>query len=424
MARIVIAAVGSLGDLHPSMAVARALAERGHSPVIATHPGYRARVAAAGLEFAPVRPDFEDNGDLKEVLKRAMHETRGSMYVVRELVLPHVRASYTDMLTATEDADAIVTHMLSFAGVLVAEQHGLPRITPILQPMVLLSAYDPPVMPTAPDATWMRHMGPGVWKLLWQLARATSRGWFGEVDALRKEIGLPASKAHPMFDGFSPLLNLALFPSVLAQPQPDWPANTIVTGLCRYDRDEAGAGMPVVLREFLDAGSPPIVFTLGSSGVYNPEGFYRAAAEAAAAVGRRSVLLVGPQPEAFATALPADCLVIDYAPHSDLMPRAAAIVHHGGAGTTGHALAAGRPMVIVPFSHDQPDNAARCERLGVARVVRRKQLSAATLSAALREVLEDPRMATRAAEIGAIVSAEDGARTAAAAIERVLAAKR
>ena len=109
MARIVIAAVGSLGDLHPSLAVARALAERGHSPVIATHPGYRARVAAAGLEFAPVRPDFEDNGDLKEVLKRAMHETRGSMYVVRELVLPHVRAAYTDMLTATEGADAIVT---------------------------------------------------------------------------------------------------------------------------------------------------------------------------------------------------------------------------------------------------------------------------------------------------------------------------
>lgn len=420
MARIVIAAVGSLGDLHPSMAMARALAERGHAPVLATHPGYRARVEAAGLAFAPVRPDFEDSGDLKEVMKHAMHETRGSMYVVRNLVLPHLKASYADMLAATEGADAIVTHMLSFGGVMVAEQRELPRITPVLQPMALLSAYDPPTLPTAPDATWLRHMGPTAWKILWAMARATSRNWFRPVYELRKELGLPASKSHPMFDSYSPLLNLALFSRVLAAPQPDWPANTVVTGMCRYDRDEQGAGMPRVLREFLDAGSAPIVFTLGSSGVYNTDGFYRAAAEAAAILGRRSVLLVGPQPESLGAALPKDCMVIDYAPHSELMPRAAANVHHGGVGTTGNALAAGLPMVVVPFSHDQPDNAARCVRLGTARVVRRKQLSAGRLAAALREVLEDPRIAARAAEIGAIVSAEDGARTAAEAIERVL----
>ena len=111
MARIVIAAVGSLGDLHPSMAIAQALAVRGHTPVIASHPGYRPRVEAAHLSFAAVRPDLEAGNDIKAVMKHAMHETRGSEYVVRNLILPHVRASYEDLLVACEGADAIVTHV-------------------------------------------------------------------------------------------------------------------------------------------------------------------------------------------------------------------------------------------------------------------------------------------------------------------------
>ncbi len=420
MSRIVFAAVGSLGDLHPSLAIARALAERGHTPVIATHPGYRARVEAAGVPFSPVRPDFEDSGDLKEIMKNAMHETRGSEYVVRQLVLPHLRESYADMLVACEGADAIVTHMLSFAGALVAEQRGLPRFTQVLQPMALLSAHDPPVMQASPPSRWVRHLGPGAWKALWALGRATSRGWFRNYDALRAELGLPAFRGHPLFDGFSPSLNLAMFPAALATPQPDWPAHTVVTGLCLYDRDEQGAGMPAALDAFIKAGPAPIVFTLGSSGVFNAEGFYHAAAAATAALGRRAVLLVGPRPELDGAVLPESCLALDYAPHSELFPRAAAIVHHGGVGTTGQAMRSGRPMVIVPFSHDQPDNAARCERLGIAAVVPRRQASAARLAAALRRVLDDPAVTQRAAAAGAGTRAEHGAATAADAIERVL----
>ena len=231
---------------------------------------------------------------------------------------------------------------------------------------------------------------------------------------------MPVLHGHPMFGAYSPLLNLALFPSILAARQPDWPANTVVTGLCRYDRDERGEGMPQALAEFLAAGDPPIVFTLGSSGVFDAGGFYHAAADAVTALGRRAVLLVGPQPEIIASTLPPNCIAIDYAPHSELFPRAAANVHHGGIGTTGQALEAGRPMVVVPFSHDQPDNAARCERLGVARVVPRRSVSAARLASALRALLDDRGVATRAAEIGAAVCREDGARTAADAIEGAL----
>jgi UDP:flavonoid glycosyltransferase YjiC (YdhE family) len=175
--------------------------------------------------------------------------------------------------------------------------------------------------------------------------------------------------------------------------------------------------------EFLDSGPPPIVFTLGSSGVWVAANFYRAAAEAAAALGRRAVLLTGTPPENRPASLPDGAIAVDYATHSELFPRAAAIVHHGGAGTTGQALRSGRPMVIVPFSHDQPDNGARCERLGIARVVPRRAASARRLEAALRSVLEDPTVAARAAELGARTRAERGAAAAADAIERVLPAR-
>src|SRR4051812_34172012 len=122
MARLVLAPVGSLGDLHPAVAVARALAERGHTAVVATHPGYRARVEAAGVGFAPVRPDVGGDGRLGDVMARAMDERRGSEYVIREFVLPHLRDAYADLLAATDGADAIVSHVLAFAAPLVAEQ--------------------------------------------------------------------------------------------------------------------------------------------------------------------------------------------------------------------------------------------------------------------------------------------------------------
>src|SRR5258706_8792468 len=230
MARVVFATVGTLGDLHPSLAIARALADRGHVPVVATHPGYRTRVEAAGLAFHPAGPDIEAHGDLALVMKQAMHERRGSEYVVRRLVLPHLRATYDDLTRACAGADCVVTHMLSFAGALVAERLGLPRIGQILQPFTMLSAHDPPVTPALPGSAWLRTLGPTLWGPLWWLGRASSRGWFRDVDALRATIGLPRSTAHPLFDGFSPLLNLAMFSPVLASPQSDWPPHTVVTG--------------------------------------------------------------------------------------------------------------------------------------------------------------------------------------------------
>jgi rhamnosyltransferase subunit B len=421
MARVVLTTFGSLGDLHPYVALARELAGRGHRPAIATHAFYRQRVEQAGVEFHPVRPDVTDFGDVQGVLRRAVATHTGTEYVVRRLVLPFVRATCEDLLAACSGADALVGHVLTVTAPLVAEKLGLPRIHAVLQPYTLFSAHDPPVLSALPGVAWSRRLGPALWKPLWSLGRALSRPWFREVAALRAEMGLSPGRAHPLLEGHSAVLNLALFSPVLASPQPDWPPHTVVTGFAIHDDDERGERMPAVLRTFLDQGPAPIVFTLGSSGVWDAGEFYREAAGAAAMLGTRAVLLTGDRAGNAPTMLPAGVMAVDYAAHSEVFPRAAAIVHQGGIGTTGQALRAGRPMLIVPFSHDQPDNAARCVWLGVARVVPRRCAWAARLARELRALLGDPEARRRAEQVGDRVRTENGAKVAVDAIEALLA---
>lgn len=419
MARIVLSTFGSLGDLHPYVALARALVARGHQAVLATHGQYRHRVERYGIEFVPIRPDFDDFGDVAEVMRRSVSGRRASEYVARQLVIPHLRASTADLLEACRGADALVAHLLSFGAPLVAETLRIPRILLLLQPVVLFSCTDPPLARELPAAALLQRLPPGAWRLLWGMARASSRGWFRELAALRREMGLPPDPRHPLMDGHSEVLNLAMFSEVLAPRQPDWPRNTVVAGFPLHDRDEFGAGMAGELRAFLDAGEPPIVFTLGSSGVWNAGSFYRDAAAAAETLGVRAVLLTGPEPRNVPPGLRPSAIAAEYAPHSELFPRARAIVHLGGIGTTGSALRSGKPMLVVPFTHDQPDNAARCARLGVARVLH-PPFGAAKLTRALRGLLDDATIRARATEIGARVRHEDGARVGAEAIEAVL----
>ena len=151
------------------------------------------------------------------------------------------------------------------------------------------------------------------------------------------------------------------------------------------------------LDRFLAAGEPPVVFTLGSTAVHIGRDFYQSAAAAARTLGRRAVLLVGKNPHPAAE--DHDILVLDYVPLGAILPRAAAVVHHGGIGSCAEALRAGLPSLIVPFGYDQPDNAERLRRLGVARVLRRNRVSTHTLTAGLREVLADPGLAMQAREL-------------------------
>jgi UDP:flavonoid glycosyltransferase YjiC (YdhE family) len=149
--------------------------------------------------------------------------------------------------------------------------------------------------------------------------------------------------------------------------------------------------------------------------------FYQTSVDAARALGRRALLLVGDNGAKLRTQGLADMIgVFDYAPHSFVMPRASVIVHQGGVGTTAQALRAGRPMLVVPFGQDQPDNARRCVELGVGRTISRKNYRRDAVASELSRLSSDPSYTSRAADVSSIIASEHGVATACDAIERVL----
>jgi UDP:flavonoid glycosyltransferase YjiC (YdhE family) len=203
---------------------------------------------------------------------------------------------------------------------------------------------------------------------------------------------------------------------MLAAPQPDWPASTVVCGFPRYDGTPPDARARDELEAFLAAGEPPIVFGLGSSAVMVAGDFWRAAMTAAEALGRRAILLTGKPPEELGTVAPT-VKVFQYLPYSTVFPRALAVVHSGGIGTLAQALAAGRPQLIVPVAFDQPDNARRTSALGIARVVPFRKATGPMIARELAALLNEPGHAARARQVGQAVAQEDGARAAADALE-------
>ena len=411
--RIVLTTYGSLGDLHPYIAIALELKQRGHQAVIATNELYRSNVQAEGIEFYPVRPDvsFLKTEQRKEIVRRAMDSNQGIKYVIRELVLPNLRESYSDLTQAVQGADLLLTHPITFAGPIVAQETGICWISSVLAPISLLSAFDPPFMSTESGGN-LRAFGPLINGALFWLSKRSVGSWSEPIRQLRAELGLAPVK-NPLFEGqHSPILVLALFSQVFSRQQPDWPKQTCVAGFVFYDRKSGDPGLQPELSQFLNAGSPPIVFTLGSSAVHDAGEFYLESAIAAEKGGYRAILLTGGDPSNVPRSLLSENIVaFDYAPYSELFPRAAATVHQGGIGTTAQALRSGRPMLVMPYSHDQPDNAARAERLGVARTIARGSYNAESAAAELKYLLS-PSYTARSALVGQQVQAESGVRAA------------
>lgn len=423
MPRIVLNTSGSLGDLHPFLAIGSALRARGHEVVLASHPEYREQAVAAGLAFAPVGGNISDFGDLDRVMRKAMSRRTGSRFVLETMVLGPLRRCVDDLLAGAEGADLLVSHVVSLAGPVVADRLGIPRAHAVLQPFAMWSSTDPPVVPMLPYPEWWRRLGPRAWHALYALMRRASGRWLRVVDAERARLGLPPGRGNALFDMWSPRLNLALFSPAIAPPQPDWPARTVVTGF-PFWRGADRASLPPDLERFLEAGEPPVVFTLGSAAVFDARGFYLESVRAAARLGVRAVLLTGPDGR---NPVPAELLSdralrCGYAPFDLLFPRAALTVHQGGIGTTAQALASGRPMLVMPYSHDQPDNARRCVEAGVARVIDRDRYRAGRVARELAALLADERAARAAGEMAGRIAREDGAAAAAEAIERALAA--
>ena len=446
-----IASIGSLGDLHPFLALAVELRARGHAVIVATAPHYADRIAALGFAFAPLGLDVSPEDPV--LIHKLFHTVRGPEYLFRTIFLPHLPEMYTALERICADADLLVAGEVVLAAPMLAEKTGLKWASVLLSPISFLSAEDPSVLPPLTRLGTLHFLPRFAQGALMGLAKMAFRRWSAPVHAQRSALGLPY-KVNALFEGkLEADRVLAMFSSHFAKPQPDWPAVTVQTGFAYFDQTAAHhaantvgadaantAHLPVAkaplahdaaarttrasahmaerLREFLNEGEMPVVFTLGSSAVHAAGDFFHVSAGAVQRLNLRAVLLTG---RADLRALETRrILTVPYADYRTLFPYASAVVHQGGIGTTAEALRAGVPSLIIPFNFDQPDNAARAQRLGVALTLPRRKYNRRHAYYALHRLLRDEALRDRAAAIGEAIRAENGTQNAVNAIQQLL----
>jgi rhamnosyltransferase subunit B len=414
----VFATIGSLGDLHPCLALGLELLNRGYRVTIATTPYYRSKVESAGLSFRPLRPDW--NPTDPKLISTCEDLHRGLEVLYREMLLPPLEETYRDLMSATEDADLIIAGELVYAAPLVAEKSGLPWVSLILSPFSFFSSIDPTYTPNLPHLFMIRKAGALAYKAALGLGKLTVRHWSNPIRELRRKEGL-RTKCEPVFkDKFSEHLVLAMFSKWFAPMQCDWPEQTLQPGFL-FQKDSPDSALPSGLNEFLSAGAPPLVFTQGSTAVHHPLDFYDVSVKAAKRLGMRALLIgTSATPETNSN----EAFAIPYIPYSQIFPRASVIVHQGGSGTTAEALRAGRPMLVVPFGWDQPDNAYRIERLGAGLHLPRTNYTVETATSALKRLLDDPRFTASCAKLASRIQSENAIESACDAIQSLLGMER
>ncbi|HMO81808.1 MAG TPA: glycosyltransferase [Pyrinomonadaceae bacterium] len=417
MARIVLATFGSFGDVHPKIALGIELKRRGHDVTIAAMEWYREKIGLIGLGFAPMAPHLDPEDT--ELGRELMDRKTGSERIIKDIIVPSLPEMFADMLSATEGADLLVSGEITYAASSVIEKTGIKWVSTTLSPISFFSAYDPSVPPQAPWFENLRMMPAAFHRLVLALARRRTENWLTGYRDFRRSLGL--SEDHdPIFsDKFSNRLHLVMFSSVLGSPQPDWPQSALQTGFCFYDGQQDSGTMPAGLQDFLSSGEAPIVFTLGSAAVIDPGRFFEESVKAAKILRRRAVLLYGSYNEP-PPGLNDEIVGYEYAPYSKVFPHAVCVVHQGGVGTTGQVLRAGAPHLIMPYSHDQPDNAARCRRAGVAEIIPRGAYNAETASKLLRRLISRPEYRDAARSLKLVVDSEGGTQMACDRIEAVI----
>lgn len=420
--RVLILTLGSRGDIEPFMALAEGLAADGHAPSLCAPASFEPSIVGRGIDYRRMDDGFVELA--RSLEGQAAFEDMGQLYGALKTVvrlLPKADA-LQDLLL--EDAwraaqavrpDVIVFHPKLPGALDIAEVLDVPAVMASLFPQFVPTAAFPTL--EFPDLP----LGPVYRRMTYRLMHAiAARIGMGPVRRLRSRLGwgkrpavmgpLTDHRGHavPVLHGFSPLLC----------PRPaDWPDSAVVTG--HWPLAASGAALPPRVLDFLDAGSPPVYVGFGSMAGRNPKRTARHVVAALRRVRCRGVLAGG-----WGGLVPVepadDLLFIESAPHDVLFPRVAAVVHHGGAGTTHAGLRAGRPSVLCPFFGDQPFWARRVDALGVGPPpLPQRHLDAEGLASALVSVTTDPGMRARAAVIGRALAAEDGVGTAVSMLERV-----
>jgi rhamnosyltransferase subunit B len=354
---VLISCFGSAGDVHPFIAVGAALRMRGHRVELLASPYFRERIEAIGLTFVPV-------GTLEDyflaVNDAQIADPRRGFVALWRHFRNNLRAGYERIVERADADSVLVGSTLAWSSRIAQEKLKLRAATVHLSPGCLFSGDDPAVMPYL---GWLRCLPP--W-LVRRLQRGIEGGFIDPVvlpdlNALRAELGLPPVCQVMSRWEHSPQGVICAFPDWFAAAQTDWPMNSVTTDFPRWNAT-SGTALDPALEAFLQAGTPPIGMTPGSAMAHARPLFANAIA-ACARLGRRAVL-VTPFPEQLPRELPPFVYHVAYAPFDLLLPRLAALVHHGGIGTLAQCLAAGVPQLIAPFAFDQFDNAARLRKLG------------------------------------------------------------
>jgi rhamnosyltransferase subunit B len=375
----ILVSMGTDGDIFPYVGLGAKLRARGHRVTLSTNESYQSLAENNGFTFQALvsnaeADEFLAHPDLWHPLKCGLHGARwGVRYLRRQYeLLEHV---------ASEKDAVLVANAGVVAARIVSEKLSKPIASLVLQPGIIPSAIEPPVMTGLTLPRWApRWAG----KLYWRLINAAGDLLVGHaINRLRSSVGL-----KPMRQIFqwwlSPQLVIGMFPDWYGPPQDDWPSQMRLAGFPMFDGPATGDQGSEALA-FCAEGTPPIAFTLGT-GMQHAAEFFREALAACRILGRRGILLTK-YPQQLPNPLPIFLRHASFVPFQKLFPLCAAVVHHGGIGTTAKALAAGTPQLVLPLAWDQPDNGLRVKRLGAGDSLGPRHRSGARLAQALKGVM-------------------------------------
>jgi rhamnosyltransferase subunit B len=407
---VILATVGTDGDVFPHVGLGAALHARGHRVTLAAPESYRAHAHALGIEFCALVTAAEVGRMLAD--PDLWHPFRSGMMMAR-WGGPMIPRQYEALAGLAGQPDSVLVASPGvLAARLVQEKLGVPTASLLLQPGLLPSSTAPPAMPgglTIP--AWLPHP---LRQLYWLAVDAAGYALVApSLNRVRDGLGL--SPVRRVFRWWlSPDLVIGLFPGWYAAPQPDWPPQLRLAGFGRFDG--ARGALPEDVRLFCEQGSPPIAFTLGT-GMTHAAGFFRTAVAVCDALGARGLLLTK-YPGVIPVRLPPQVRHCAFAPFRQLLPLCGAVVHHGGVGTTAAALEAGCPQLVLPLAWDQPDNAVRVAELGVGLALGSRRRSGGHLSRALAQLLA-PGVGDRCRAIASRAGGEDGLELAATWVEQL-----
>lgn len=385
--------MGSSGDVLPFVWLAEGLLAAGHEVVAVVHAPFRPLFPTRGVRTVA----YGTSEDFEVVVRHPdlWHPRRAFKLIARISEPLHRHALPLIRKECIPKRTTLVGAALAFSARIAAEALGLPLVTVQLQPMAFLSLADPPVL----RAGWETFAGKPLWlrRLVFRLIYWHTDWLLAEtINTLRTEMGLPQPIKHILRDyWFSPQRVLALFPDWYCPRAVDWPRQTVTTRFPLADSPDASP--PPELDTFLREGPPPVVFTPGSANA-QASAFFQTAAAATRALGWRSVLVTS-FPQQLPRSLPGNALPFGRTSFAGLFPRCRAVVHHGGIGTTAQAFAAGVPQLIMPLSHDQPDNAARVRKLGVGDYLYPSAFTPGAVANQLRRLTASASVARNCGEI-------------------------